>query len=401
VKPVLLTGFRGVVNTEAAERLQALPSRDDPLVDLADAVNVDIDDTGRISRRGGQTMLIPGSAHSLWADGEHCLFVQDGTMYRLDRDMVPAAVALGLDELPMAYVGVGNRVYHSNGNVSAVYENGYVRSWGIDLKATGVSASATTGTLPAGAYLFAMTLLREDGQESGTGLAGRIDLPNNAGVEFGWEVPRDPSLVRAVLYLTEADGETLFKAMEADVTLGRAIYTGGPRALPLATQWLDKPPSGQALALFKGRIYIASGEILFATTALSYEHCDLRDYRAIDGSRILLLAPVEGGLFVGTEQAIWFLGGASFADNALVRKLDGPPIPGTLVSGDLGDILGNEQMAGQRAVMFTTSQGVVLGLPDGSLMNLTVDTYRLPKATVGAAMLRTGRMHQYLLSLDA
>lgn len=401
MKPVLISGFRGVVNTEAVERLQALPTRDDPLVDLADAVNVDIDDSGRISRRRGQSLVIPGSAHSLYSDGEHCLYIQDETMYRLDRELVPHAVALGLDPLPMSYVTVGSRVYHSNGTVSAVFEDGYVRSWGIPLSATSATASLISGTMAAGTYLFAMTLLREDGQESGTGLAARIDLPDQSGIRFSWTVPKDPGIARAVLYLTEADGETLLKAAEVDVGAGQYTYTGGIRSLPLATQWLDKPPAGRALALYRGRIYLASGEHLFATTALSYEHCDLRDYRAIDGSEILLLAPVESGLFVGTRRAIWFLSGASFADNALVRKLDGPPIPGTVTHGDVGDILGNDQLDGQRGVLFATPQGVVLGMPDGSLMNLTVDTYTLPNATAGAALLRSGQAHQYLLTLAA
>jgi hypothetical protein len=401
VKPVLLTGFRGIVNTEAAERLQALPTKDDPMVDLVDAVNVDIDDSGRISRRLGQSLLIPGQAHSLYSDGEACLYVQDGTMYRLDRRLAPAAVALGLDDTPMAYVTVGDRVYHSNGQTSAVYQDGYVRSWGIPIAATGVAASATVGHLRAGAYLFAMTLLREDGQESGTGMAARIELPDNAGLVFSWDVPTDPGIARAVVYLSEADGETLFQAFEVDVTAGQATYAGGPRSLPLATQWLDKPPSGHALAQFRGRIYIASGEHLYATTALSYEHCDLRDYRAIDGSDITLLTAVESGLFVGTARAVYFLGGSTFAEGTLVRKLDGPAIAGTLVHGDAGEILGNEQLAGQRAVVFATRLGVMLGLPDGSLVNLSGDRYQLPPATSGAALLRSAPAHQYLLALDA
>jgi hypothetical protein len=401
VKPIQIDGFRGVVNTEAHERLQALPSRDDPFIDLADAVNVDIDDSGRVSRRDGQTVLIPGPAHSLWSDGNACLYVQDGMMYRLNRDMTPVAVAAGIDDVPMAYVAVGERVYHSNGHTSAVYDGGFVRSWGIDLAGTSVSASVTSGSLPAGAYLFAMTLVREDGQESGAGMPLRIDLPDNAGLLFSWTPPRDPTIMRANLYLSQADGESLLLATETDARSGQAVYTGGPRSLPLATQWLDKPPSGSCLALHRGRIYIAVGEHLFATSALSYEHCDLRDYRAIDGSQILLLAAVDSGLFVGTRNAIWFLAGSSLAEQTLVRRLDGPPIPGSLVTGDVGDILGNEQMAGQHGVLFATGQGIVLGLPDGSLVNLTVDTYALPPATRGAALLRSGLAHQYVLSLSA
>lgn len=401
MKPVQLTGFRGIVNIEAAERLQALPTRDDPLVDLFDAVNVDIDDSGRLARRSGQTLLIPGSAHSLYADGEACLYVQDETMYRLDRELVPTPVAMGLDDAPMAYVTVGNRVYHSNGLSSAVYQDGYVRSWGIDLKLTDVAAGATTGVLPAGVYLFAMTLLREDGQESGCGQAQRIDLANGSGIRFTWSVPRDPAIVRAVLYLTQPDGETLFQAAEVNVEDAEFTYVGGPRSLPLATQWLDAPPKGTSLALHRGRIYIAQGEHLFATSALSYEHCDLRDYRAIDASEILLLAAVDSGLFVGTKKAVWFLSGASFADNALVKKIDTVVLPGSLTSGDAGEILGNPQLSGQHAVMFATGAGILLGLPDGNLINLTSDSYQLPAASHGAALLRSGQAHHYLLALDS
>lgn len=401
MKPIQLTGFRGIVNVDASERLQALPTQDDPLVDLVDAVNVDIDDTGRVSRRPGQNLIVAGGAHSLYSNGKDCLYVQDGTMYRLDAALASTPVAAGLDDAPVSYVTVGNRIYHSNGMTSAVYEDGRVRSWGIDAGATSVAASTTFGALPAGTYLFAMTLLRADGQESGCGLAHRIDLAASSGIRFTWTVPGDPDIVACALYLSQADGETLFQAATVDVEAGAYDYQGGARSLPLATQWLDQPPSGTCLALYRGRIYIASGAHLYATTALSYEHCDLRDYRAIDGTDILLLAAVEQGLFVGTRRAVYFLSGASFLDNAMVRKFDSPAIPGTLAAGDAGVILGNAQLTGQVGVLFATSDGILLGLPDGSLTNLTAERFMLPPASRGGALLRTGTTHQYLLSLDA
>jgi hypothetical protein len=400
MKPVSITGVRGIVNVNAAERLQALPTRDDPLVDLVDAVNVDIDDTGRVSRRAGQSTIVAGSAHSLYSNGDDCLYVQDGNMYRLDRDLSSTLVAAGLDPDPVAYVSVGGRIYHANGISSAVFENGRVRSWGIPIDDTAVVASATTGALPAGAYLFAMTLIRRDGQESGCGMAHRIDLPDNSGLNFTWSVPRDMDITQCALYLTQADGETLLQAAVVDVEDGQYTYTGGPRSLPLATQWLDKPPAGSALALYRGRIYIAYGAHLFATSALSYEHCDMRDYRAIDGNEIQLLAAVDAGLFVSTRHAVYFLSGASFADNAISRKYDSPAIPGSVASGDAGVITGNAQLAGQAAVVFATTRGIVLGLPDGSLLDFTSDTYQLPAATRGAALLRSGKAQQYLVSLD-
>jgi hypothetical protein len=245
-----------------------------------------------------------------------------------------------------------------------------------------------------------MTLVRNDGQESGCALAQRIDLPDNGGVHFSWAVPDDTDIVGAHLYLTAPDGETLLLAAAVNVEDAGYTYTGGTRALPLATQWLDAPPPGTALALFKGRIYIAVGDVLYATMPLSYEHCDLRDFRAFDGSAIRVLGAVEGGLFVGTSEAVYFLAGAGFADHALLRKLDSPAIAGSLVSADGMAASGRAELADARVVLFATVDGIVMGLPDGSLQNLTRERFELPAMASGAAAFIEGPASQYLLSID-
>lgn len=398
MKDVEIHSFAGINNVDAPERVNSYPTKDHPMVDLVEAVNVDIDETGRIVRRAGITMLVPGSAHSLWSNGQVCLYVSEGVLYQLDEDFNSTAIAGGLEDLPMAYVEIGDRIYHSNGDTAAVLDNGAVRSWGIPINLTDVQARAAGGNMQAGFYLVAMTLVRGDGQESGCGLAHRVDLQDNGGIAFSWAVPDDLSITQANLYVTQPNSETLMLAATVDVELGSYLYTGGQRALPLATQWLDAPPVGEVLASFKGRIYIGSGSFVYVTAPLSYEHCDLRDFFSIDGTAVRVIAPVEGGLFVGTENGIYFVAGASFKDNALVKKMDARVIPGTTVLADGAAVTGRKELSGMQVVLFTTTEGIVLGMSDGSLTNLTFERYDLEASDRGAAVFREDPAIQYLVS---
>ena len=386
--------FAGVRNTLPVERLKP--------EDLAEAVNVTLDDSGRVARRAGQTLRVAGSGmHSLWSDGEVCCYVRNGGMYTLDPALTPTLVALGLSERPMAYASVAGRVYHSNGVNTGVLEAGRVRGWGIPVDDLTVGAAATSGLLGAGIYQFAMTWLTIDGQESGTGLAGRIDLPEGSGIVFSWAVPDDLRIVQAALYLTQPNGEVLLQALVVDVEAGSATYAGGDRSLPLATQWLDAPPAGQCLAHFKGRIYIAAGVYLYVTAAHGLEYCDLRDYLAFDGTRINVLLAVEGGLFVGTERALYFVSGAVLSEQSLIAKSSTRVLPGSGVLADGQDVTGRVELAGVKVALLTTSDGVLLGMPDGSLANLTQERYQFAIGQRAAAIVQKATTHtDYLLSMQ-
>ena len=100
---------------------------------LAQAVNVDIDDFGRISRRKGYTAShnITGSCHSLFAFEDVCLYIEGTSMYRLHYDFETQdrdgpgrdGVRSGLkDGLKMYYIGIGREIYYSNGEQNGVYD---------------------------------------------------------------------------------------------------------------------------------------------------------------------------------------------------------------------------------------------------------------------------------------
>ena len=399
-----LTQFVGINNRLSPENLLSVPTREVPRpdIELVTASNVDIDDAKGLARRAGQTLKVDGSSHSLWADGQECLYVQSGDMYQLHSDFSYTLVAAGLTAAPMSYVRANRSIYHSNGTQTGVFEDGGVRAWGIPIGASTVSAARIAGNLEAGIYQYTITVRDFAGRESGAGMAQRIDLPAGSGLAFSWTVPSDPDMVEAVIYLSQPNGEVMHLAVVCDIADTQVSYAGGARSLPLATQWLDAPPAGETLALYNGRIYIGSGEFLYATAPNSYEHCDLRDYKGFDGTPIAVLAAVDTGLFVGTAKAIYFVPGASFAAQSLKRPMDTAAVRGSLVMVDGERALAVKELAGMRCAMFATKEGIVVGMPDGSLINLSAERYRLPDLSSGAAVFRqTGSASQYVLCASA
>lgn len=78
-------------------------------------MNVDIDDTGMVSRRDGTTLINSASSHSLWSDGDKdCLFVSEGNLYRLNTDNSASLLKSGVTDSRMSYCKVGSIVYCTN-----------------------------------------------------------------------------------------------------------------------------------------------------------------------------------------------------------------------------------------------------------------------------------------------
>jgi hypothetical protein len=391
---VTFKGFGGVRNTVPPERLAP--------EDLTQAVNVDIDDSGRATRRIGTTKRVDGVAHSLWAERGMCLYMTGSSLMRLLPDFTSEPMAIGLTpDLPTNYVLANDRVYWTNSRQSGVIVNGANRRWGMPTPGD-PALEPINGYMTPGQYQVVITHVREDGVESGAGMGVTINLLETGGVRVRWNVPPNPTITRTVVYLTEPNGRQLYQAAIADPRAGQVDITSINLAVPLNTQWLDQPPPGQCLAHHRGRIYIAAGAVLYATVALGYEHCDLRDYLAIDDSVITFVASVEHGLFVGTEKQVVFLAGDRLEDMTLRVVSDSPGIARSAVQADGYAVTGNAGLGGMQVVLFTTGSGVYQGNPDGSVVQLTHERYEFGTKGRAAATFRDGELlHQYLLFMSA
>lgn len=375
--------FAGLRNDVSSERME--PG------DLVTADNVNIDSSGQLSRRDGRTLALAGDYHSLWSEGDVCLMVGGTSLYRVQPGYTTETLRTGLTAgAKMAYCKVDERVYYSNGRECGILENGSSRSWGIRIPASQGTATEVSGSLTAGTYQYAVTYLRDDGQESGTGLAGRIDVGDDAGILFAdLPVSADPSVVGKILYLSAPNGTDLYERETlANADTSCTVTSAGDLSLPLQSQHLSPAPAGQLVAYWRGRLWVADGAILYYSEPHAYELFDLRHYVEFPGP-ITLLAPIDeqtgGGLFIAASEQTGFLGGASPEEATYTPLLDYGAILGTLQYVE-GTLFGDGDLGGRMVPMWASTAGICVGLPDGSVRNITEGRYSMDEDGEGCAV---------------
>jgi hypothetical protein len=117
-----IRGFRGKNNL--ADPARILPSGGASF--LAECRDVDIDDEFMIHRRGGfGSPIFPGGGiHSLWSNGNICLFVQGEDLKELNSDYTTATIFSGVGSARMVYVDVAGTVYLTNGTLIGFMREG-------------------------------------------------------------------------------------------------------------------------------------------------------------------------------------------------------------------------------------------------------------------------------------
>jgi hypothetical protein len=380
-QPVVYRQFAGLRNTTDPERLEPK--------DLSIAINVDLDDTGKLSLRPGQSRVLAHEAvHSLWADADVCLFVAGDALMRLQPDLSATVLASGLEAgARVAYWPVLDRVFWSNGHQSGCVQAGRSRSWGLPV-APLASAVVRDGALPPGRYQHAMTWKREDGQESGCGLAGQLDLATPGAVEWPALPPcPDPDVTHRALYLSRCNSETLYRVAVLPVSATSALYRGDGLGLvlPLATQFAGPAPLGQAIANYRGVMFVAAGDTLYHSDPHAPELFRMATGFMPIGSYVHVVAPVADGIFVGTEREIVFLAGMDPGSFTLRQVAPFGAIPGTLAYVD-GAQFGAEGVLGKVA-LFATAHGLCAGLDGGQLIPVSAPRYRIARAGVRGAVL--------------
>jgi len=202
-----------------------------------------------------------------------------------------------------------------------------------------------------------------------------------------------------VVVETLATGLTPGAALSFVAVAGRVYYANGQEngmiADGVAGIWSDEtvltgrpgeyvaPPAGHLLEHHAGRIFIAVGDmVLFTLGAGAYHLLDpAGGFLPRRGGRVRMLAAVEDGLFVGTDQEVSFAAGHDPAQFVFRRVMDAPPIPGACLRGpgiDLARVAGRD-ITGP-AVVWADTRGLCLGLSGGQTARLV----RLPLDGAGS-----------------
>lgn len=269
--------------------------------DLAAAINVDHDRTGRVSRRKGfAATVITTACHSLWCDGGEALFVTGSSLCRLSPSYTYQVLATVTPGARMSYFQVDARAYWMNG-----FEKGYI----------------------------------------------------DTGANLPWV---------------------------------RGVYVG-----PDTTRQYSEPPIGHLIAYDHGRVWIAQGSVVWYSPPYTLNAFDLsRDFLPFE-SRMTMIRPVRGGVFFSDEKATYFGAGPDPRAMQIASVAAYPAIEGTDSKLDMRKF-GDGSLSGVGAI-WTSTEGVVVGTPDGQIINLTNRKLSYPKALRGAGTCFDGR---YVAALE-
>jgi hypothetical protein len=196
-----------------------------------------------------------------------------------------------------------------------------------------------------------------------------------------------PSAAAVRVYLSAPNGTKEELWHHSDYPAGTTSAILGPRVLgrPLATQFLEPLPPGQHIRLFHGRLYVAVDNVLVYSDPFRRHLYAPDDNYVAFPERITALEPVEGGIFVASDQ-LYFLRGGEIKDVQLARVAAVTVAEGSslCVPGSVFPAL----QANQTVAYFYSSRGPAVGMPDGNVVFPLHDRVAGDVEQYGATLLR-------------
>lgn len=397
--------FLGLNNTTSPERFK--PG------ELALASDVEIDNTGKILSRRGKAVVNATACHSVFSYDGGAFVSQGATIYAVEADLSLTLAKTLTSAAYIAYESHANVVYYSNGVDSGRFVGRTAKLWGITPPVNQPAATSTSGNLPPGRYQFAMTYLRSDGQESGTGLAGTLDLTATGGIRLtGLEVSTDPDVMYKQIYVSTANGELLYWAATVPNAVPAGTITDEPLAgIPLTTQFAGPPPPGTTVRVFNGIAYVVSGNMVYYSDPYNFElFRQDTNFLQFPGN-ISLFDWVTTGMYIATEDTggdgiegsglTWFLEGGRPDQFKPKQVFNYGATPGTSCKVESGWFGPQVERIGDPALIWASRHGVCVGNDGGSAHNLTESRYSFPAAQSGSAIVRSARgFVQYIVSMQ-
>lgn len=391
-----ITKWKGLKNTEVADRLK--PG------ELVTATNCDITNSERIQTRYGQTVVQAlSNAHSIWSHGALCLFVQGGALKRLLPDETVATIKTLVSNNLMAYeAGADGVAYYTNGVDRGRVVNGVYSCWGVPVPVSQPAADISAGNLPTGKYLYAMTFIRSDGLEGGTGISGEIELTTKSGIQFsGLEVSTNAEVTGKAIYLSTTNGEVLYRAQLLTNATTTFLYQGDSLDLtvPLTTQFASPPPAGHLIGRFNGSLYVCTGNLAYQSDPYAYETFRLADKFMQFTGKLTMFIGLNSSIWTSTDDGRVFHLIGEQPEKMTSKEADaGSAILGTALTTTASILAKVEVTSGTGAdeagttdslvAMWASDRGIYVGYETGDAHNLTETTYSFPPGQLGAAMVR-------------
>ena len=385
MKPININTFAGMHNIKAAEG-----KVNEPRIIL----NADVTDDGRVVKRAGITeFLALAGAHSLWAGTQAMLCMAAGKLYRVNDATATELATVSGSDSPASYIEIDGLVYISNKYWTGIFDHtdNSVSSWGQLVPNAPVCTSSSSGALPAGSYHVAYTHIDSDNRLSGNSQITEIILTDTGGITLTGKTVTD------IVWCTDPDGFEMYKAGDIN------FISDKPSTIePLPTLWCYPPLKFENLCHAFGRMWGSKGDKVYYSEPFRPDLWRLYTGFFKFDQNVNMIANVPTGIFVGCENATFFLGGTE--PNKMQQVSAGAgSIQGTMKYCNnvraMGDVISPSEKVHVDVPVWVSKEGIVAGNASGKLFNLTQKKVQLSGASKGAALTRQkDGSFQYLAS---
>lgn len=243
---MIINAFKGIHNT--------VSSRDIPDDALADAINVDLTDSGAVLKRFGSELSSSIAITSSFStQNERGFIVSGGVLKEVNADLSLSNLS---SSTATEFTEWGNVIFTNDG---LRIDGQSVVNLKLPNPATQLTVTTTSGDLPEGKYSFTYTY-RSGTLESGSGPIVTIDVPENGGVYVS--PPEQISGYEAVIYMTDCNGTVYFDKYGVQ--------------LPEVYQLAESFPVCQKIAFHNNRLYcseyLATGQTVIRFSHVYYFH---------------------------------------------------------------------------------------------------------------------------------
>jgi len=371
---------------------------------LRSAKNIDLLSGGKIRRRQGFLR------RSSLTDARSAVFFA-GDIYLADQGDLKRVSLVDFSEEPVANVDanaflsfaeINGQLYITDG-VNAAYKiaaDGAATAWAVEQPAFPPAlAAASLGGLPAATYQVNVTYFRGR-EESGTGPSSSVTLTQEGGIELtDIPVPLSAQVTAVRIYVSTPSGELMYAHRDVAPGTTSAVIAALPSGKALETQFLEPVPAGHIIRGFNGRSYSAVDNVMYYSQAMRPALLDAaHDYIDFE-SRIRMIRPVEGGVFVSTEKRVVFLAGEDPENFQLSVAHTSPAVEGSDIMAPAKMFSFENMSTGEVAVWWAASGIMVIGFPNGQVVPVREGELALPEYARGDVMIREENGVRQLVSV--
>ncbi len=385
MKPITIRGFKGMNNV--LEEGGFLGHEDGTMTAVPRVIlNADVTAEERLKKRGGYRLLanLP-NAHSAWATRNVLLAAAEGRLYRFypDGSKVNLCALSGPFEEKLFYAAVNDKVYISSRHWMGILDpmQNTVSPWGIPLPEQPVLAAISgTGALATGRYQVCYTNVGEGGV-GGNGMITEIDiLTDNSSISLLNKT------AGCIAWATDPDGSIFYRSTSA-----QDLITSIETMEPLPTFLCGPPSPMQFIRRAFGRLWGVVGNRLIYSEPYRYDLFKSTNEFTFP-TDILLIAFVDGGIFIGFDDRTVFLPGT---EPSGMREID----VGAGVARNILAYCNNVPDMGNNVPVWVSKEGLMAGGHNGALVKITKGRVQFPAGQEGAAVYRTvNGQEQFLTS---